>query len=147
MHTFIANYDGDIFATKEEIEEHKQKVQRIFNLPFPDQLKVTLSKQSVQKISRFYNFMNHEKITKMDFYIGHDKDVNYFEPMNNHICFSNTQYIDYGDRLFNTFSTDSCLVTINKLRCSVLFLCVFSNSYMEECFDFTLDIQKILEVA
>lgn len=147
MYTFIADYKVDIFASEEDIKENRQRIQSIFNLPFPEQLKVTLSQESVKKISHFYRFMKSEKVTKMEFYIGHGNDSNSFEPMNNHICFSSTDYIDYGDALFKVFKTDSCLVTIEKLHSQVIFSFVFGNSYMEECFDFTVDIKKILEVC
>lgn len=147
MHTFIANYQVDIFATKEEVEENKKRIQDIFNLPFPDQLKVSLSQESIKKISNFYRFMKAEKVTTIEFYIGHGTDINSFEPMNNDLCFNSNHYIDYGDALFKTFKTDSCLVKIEKLHCHIVFSFFFSNSYMEESFDFTLDIKKILEVC
>lgn len=146
MHTFIANYNEDIFASEKDIAENKQNVEKIFNLPFPEQLKITLSQDSVKKISRFYIFMQAEKVTKMDFYLGHDQDINLFEPMHNNMCFSSNQYIDYNDSLFRTFTTDSCLVSIDKFRASVLFSILYVNSYTEQSFDYVLDIKNILAV-
>lgn len=146
MYTFIAHYKQDIFATPEDFVNQKKYTLDTFGLPFPEQLKVTLSTESIKKIVRFYSFMKEEKVNKMDFYIGQTKDFNSFEPINNHICFSSNQYIDYDNVLFQTFKTEHCLVTIDKLQSEIIFSFFFSNSYTEECFEFTINIKNLLEI-
>lgn len=146
MYTFRAQYKQDIFATPEDFVNQKKNIQNTFGLPFPEQLKVTLSTDSIKKIIRFYSFMKEEKVNKMDFYIGQTKDFNSFEPINNHICFSSNQYIDYDNVLFYTFKTEHCLVTIDKFQSEIIFSFFFSNSYTEECFEFTINIKKLLEI-
>lgn len=134
------------FNSNEEKTELVERVEKIFKLPFPDALEVNLSPSSVKKIKYYYSFMLENDISNMEFFIfsKHEKEENSFRPMKNNITFDSIEYIDYGDKFFDTFQTDGLKITLDKFYSKIIFHFLYSNGWTEQSFEFSCSIDKII---
>lgn len=144
MHTFIVEHNVNHFATLEEDAERLARVQKLFELPFPEKLKVTLSSESIKKIQYFYSFMKENKITKLEFYIR--GTGNSFVPLNRNMSFETNEYLDFGEVFFKTFKIDSARVELDKFYENITFQFLYNNGWAEECFDYSHSIKPLLSL-
>ena len=145
MISFIVEHNVNHFATLEEDIERQERVQKIFGLPFPHELKVILLPDALKKIQHFYQFMKENKVNKMSFYFL-TKEGNKFIPLNKGCPFDSNEYIDYGDKFFDTFNTDSAHIEIDMFYGNVTFEFIYKTSWTEECFEYSYPIKKLLSL-
>lgn len=147
MITVNVPLEVDHFSSPEEILELKEKIYNTFGLPFPDSLQVCLSLSAMNKINHCYTFLLENSIYNIEFYLFYrdhmpiEEKIS-FSPMVEEIVFDSNLYDDFGDVYFHTFKTTGGRIILTKTE--IIFQFLYSNSWTEHLFKFSMQIKDLL---
>lgn len=139
--------EEDHFSSVEETIALKEKILQTFEVPYPDSLKVSLSLNAFKKIEYCLSFIIENNINSMDFYLFSreenpiEEKVS-FTPVVDHLTFDSSLYDDFDDVYFKVFKTDGGRIKLDKSKISFYF--IYSNSWTEHVFKFTMKIKDLI---
>lgn len=143
------------FHENETIEEKNNRMIKLFGIPSPDSLFVTLSAEYVKKIQHLHLLIQENNLKKIEFFIPTPSlrrgnfppkphEINLFLPMKDGQFISETQYIDFDDVFFDVFETQCSRVTLNKFDDKIKFQFIYFNGWTEEVFIFTYSLKDFI---
>ena len=143
MHIFEIPITMPLGFGHEDIDALKIKVLEDFKLEVPTGLQVSLSPFALGKIKYLYLFAEQNKVLSLT---SHINDGSTAIPMNGAITFCSNKHIDYGDRLFSTFTTDFVQFKLHTMYERITFSFLYSNGVTEQEFLFSMPMRNVLSL-